>query len=54
MPHDDFFEATLIEFTQWTGEEEKTIAKYNKFEDLPSHLMNHFKSLMMISLKLLL
>ena len=44
MPHDDFFEATLIEFTHWTGEEEKTIAKYNKFEDLPSHLVNHFKT----------
>jgi hypothetical protein len=44
MPHDDFFEATLIEFTQWTGEEEKTIAKYERFEDLPSHLIDHFKN----------
>jgi hypothetical protein len=44
MPHDDFFEATLIEFTQWSGEEEKIIAQYNKFEDLPSNLINHFKN----------
>ena len=44
MPHDDFFEATLIEFTQWISGEEKTIAKYERFEDLPSHLKDHFKT----------
>ena len=44
MPHDDFFEATLIEFTQWFGGEEKTLAKYEEFEDLPSHLRDHFKN----------
>jgi hypothetical protein len=44
MPHDDFFEATLIEFTQWIEGEEKTIAKYQQFEDLPSHLIDHFKN----------
>jgi len=44
MPHDDFFEATLIEFTQWISGEEKTIAKYERFEDLPSHLKDHFKA----------
>ena len=44
MPHDDFFEATLIEFTQLIEEEEKVINKYNRFEDLPSHLMDQFKT----------
>lgn len=44
MPHDDFFEATLIEFTQLIEGEEKTVSKYNKFEDLPSHLMDQFKT----------
>jgi hypothetical protein len=44
MPHDDFFEATLIEFTQWIGGHEKTIEKYANFEDLPSNLINHFKN----------
>jgi hypothetical protein len=38
MVHDDFFLATLIEFTQWIRGEEKTIAKYERFGDLPSHL----------------
>ena len=38
MVHDDFFLATLIEFTQWKKGEEKTIAKYERFGDLPSHL----------------
>ena len=44
MPHDDFFEATLIEFTQWTAGKEKTIAQYDSFENLPSNLVNHFKN----------
>ena len=44
MPHDDFFEATLIEFTELIGDKEKTIAKYDQFEDLPTHLMDHFKT----------
>jgi len=44
MPHDDFFDATLIEFTQLIAGEEKTIVNYAKFEDLPSHLMDHFKT----------
>ena len=44
MPHDDFFEATLIEFTQWDGGGERTLAKYDKFEELPEHLMVHFKT----------
>ena len=38
MAHDDFFLDTLIEFTQWIRGEEKTIAKYNRFGDLSSHL----------------
>ncbi len=44
MPHDDFFEATLIEFVQWVDGNENTIAKYENFEDLPSHLIDHFKT----------
>lgn len=44
MPHDDFFEATLIEFTEWFKNGEKPIAKYYGFDDLPSNLMEHFKS----------
>ncbi|MDH3824771.1 MAG: hypothetical protein OES14_03160 [Nitrosopumilus sp.] len=44
MPHDDFFEATLIEFTQFIGGEEKIIAQYERFEDLPSQLIDHFKN----------
>ena len=44
MPHDDFFEATLIEFTYFEGEHEKTLAKYNHFEELPSHIVQYFKN----------
>jgi hypothetical protein len=44
MSHDDFFEATLIEFTQWVGGKEKIIEKYDNFENLPSNLINHFKN----------
>lgn len=44
MPHDDFFLASLIEFTHYENGKEKTIAKYNKFEELPSHLIQHFKN----------
>jgi len=43
MPHDDFFEATLIEFTQLIKGKEKTIAKFDRFEDLPSQLIDKFK-----------
>ena len=44
MPHDDFFLATSIEFTNWENESEKTVAKYNSFDELPSHLIHHFKN----------
>lgn len=44
MPHEDFFEATLIEFTQWVEGKEKTISKYDNFDSLPSNLVNHFKN----------
>lgn len=44
MPHDDFYESTLIEFVQWGNKGEITIAKYKKFEDLPPNLKDHFKS----------
>ena len=38
--HNDFLEATLIEFTVWENNSEKTIAKFDKFEDLPTDLQN--------------
>jgi len=44
MPHDDFFEATLIEFTQFVGGKEKLITNYSGFDDLPSNLIDHFKT----------
>lgn len=44
MVHEDFFEAQLIEFTIWNNENEETIAKYNSFEELPSHLKNDLKN----------
>ena len=44
MPHDDFFEATLIEFTQLIEGDEQIIDKFDRFEDLPSHLMDQFKT----------
>jgi|GEM_PF-3365433 len=44
MPHDDFFEATLIEFTQWIKNKEQVIAKYSEFDELPSNLIDHFKT----------
>jgi len=44
MPHDDFFDSTLIEFTEWKEGKEKTIATFEKFEDLPFHLKEQFKT----------
>lgn len=44
MPHDDFFEATLIEFTEWIKNKEQVIAKYSEFDELPSNLIEHFKT----------
>ena len=44
MPHDDFFEATLIEFTEWVKNKEQVIAKYSEFDELPSNLIDHFKT----------
>ena len=39
MGHEDFFEAKLIEFTIFDNNgNEKTIAKYSSFAELPSHL----------------
>lgn len=40
MTHEDFFLATLIEFTQWIRGEEQTVAKYERFGDLPTYLMD--------------
>ncbi len=39
MPHEDFFEARLIEFTCWRNGKEITLKKYKKFEELPDQLM---------------
>ena len=44
MPHDDFFEATLIEFTNWENGREKLVAKFLRFEDLPSDLIDCLKT----------
>ncbi|MDX1440991.1 MAG: hypothetical protein R3237_00850 [Nitrosopumilaceae archaeon] len=44
MPHDDYFLASLIEFTQWIDGKEKTIAKYNNFDELPTNLANPIKN----------
>lgn len=40
MPYEDFFEATKIKFTCWKKDTEKTLVKYNSFDDLPKHLMD--------------
>lgn len=40
MPHEDFFEATEIKFTYWEKNIEKTLIKYNSFDDLPKYLMD--------------
>lgn len=52
MPHDDFFEATLIEFTNWEKGEEKFIAKFSKFEDLPNDLIYALKNKTDLKIKL--
>jgi len=44
MPHEDFFEATLIEFTEWIKNKEQVIAKYSEFDELPPNLIDHFKT----------
>jgi len=44
LPHDDFFEATLIEFTEWKKGEEKLISKFTRFEDLPFDLTDFLKT----------
>lgn len=44
MPHEDFFEATLIEFTELVKNKEKTIAKFSEFDELPTNLIDHFKA----------
>ncbi|MCV0393159.1 MAG: hypothetical protein K5790_07740 [Nitrosopumilus sp.] len=40
MPHEDFFEATLIEFTYWENNIEKILLKFDSFDDLPKYLMH--------------
>jgi hypothetical protein len=44
MPHEDFFEATLIEFTNWQKGEEKLVARFLRFEDLPPDLIEHLEN----------
>ena len=38
MPHEDFFESKLIEFTIWENGKEKRLAQYKKFEDIPKSI----------------
>ena len=40
MPHEDFFEAKLIEFSTWDSGKEKTIKQYEKFESYHDHHAN--------------
>lgn len=40
MPHEDFLEATRIEFTYWENNIEKILLKFDSFDDLPKYLMN--------------
>ncbi len=40
MPHEDFFEATSIEFTCWDENTEKVLLKYSGFDDLPKYLIS--------------
>lgn len=40
MPHEDFFEATEIKFTCFENNVEKTLVKYDSFDDLPKYLMD--------------
>ena len=44
MPHEDFFEAQLIEFSAWNDGREKILAKYDDFDKLPPHLKNELKN----------
>lgn len=43
MPHEDFFEARLIEFTYWKDGKEIALKKYYKFDDLPEQLIVDIK-----------
>lgn len=43
MPHDDFFEKTLIEFVEWDKGHEHQISKFNSFDELPRNLMANSK-----------
>ncbi|MCE2506095.1 MAG: hypothetical protein J4F36_06450 [Nitrosopumilaceae archaeon] len=36
--HESLYQATLIEFTIWNNNTEKSIAIFNSFQDLPHHL----------------
>lgn len=38
MPHESFFEAQLIEFTILENDSEKTLVRYNSFDEIPTHL----------------
>ena len=38
MPHEDFFEATLIEFSTWEKGKEVILKKYEKFDDIPKEV----------------
>ncbi len=38
MPHEDFFEATLIEFSTWEKGEETIVKRYENFDEIPKQM----------------
>jgi hypothetical protein len=38
LTHESFYLATVIEFTTWNDEKERTIEKFKNFNDLPAQL----------------
>ena len=43
MPHEDFFEDISIEFSVWKNGKEEVIKQYEKFENLPTKIMEQIK-----------
>jgi hypothetical protein len=44
LTHESFYSATLIEFTVWDDGQEKTIEKFDSFNDLPSQMHDELKN----------
>ena len=38
MPHEDFFEDTLIKFSTWEKDKEVILKQYEKFDDIPKEI----------------